>query len=160
MDRKTYLKQWYRRNQERVRKYRRNRDCGQGVCPICHNTFTKRKPLQKYCSYICGRKKNVGPNNPSWKGGKVRQKDGYILVYSPGHPHASKLGPNRGGYVFEHRIVMEKKLGRYLDPKLERVHHINAVKDDNRPDNLALVGRGAHYGKIKCTHCKNEFLIQ
>lgn len=33
--------------------------------------------------------------------------------------------------------MMERELGRYLDPD-ETVHHINGVKDDNRPGNLEL----------------------
>jgi hypothetical protein len=39
--------------------------------------------------------------------------------------------------VFEHILVVEELLGRYLWPD-ERIHHRNGVKDDNRPENLEL----------------------
>lgn len=73
-----------------------------------------------------------GESSPAWKGGRYKNGYGYIFIYSPNHPFK-----NRSGYVREHRLVMEKHLGRYLKPE-EVVHHINGVKDDNGIKNLKL----------------------
>ena len=63
---------------------------------------------------------------------KVKDKTGYILVQSPKHPFA-----DHKGYIREHRLVVEKKIGRYLK-KEEAVHHINGQKADNSLKNLML----------------------
>ncbi len=42
-----------------------------------------------------------------------------------------------GVLVIEHRWMMEQMLGRSL-MKDEQVHHLNGVRDDNRPENLEL----------------------
>jgi hypothetical protein len=73
-----------------------------------------------------------GKDNPNWKGGKYIQSSGYVLVYSPKHPNANKTL-----CVQEHRLVMEKYLGRYLTKK-EIVHHKNNIRTDNRLSNLKL----------------------
>ena len=74
----------------------------------------------------------VGTRSPGWRGGRTKASTGYILIQAPRHPAATSVG-----YVPEHRLVMEKVIGRYLYP-METVHHINGIRTDNRPENLEL----------------------
>jgi len=108
-------------------------------CEICNTGFTVNNGWQNRnttCSSICGNlkaaKSRSGSNHWQWKGGKIKTK-GYWKVLIPSHPYATK-----DGYVLEHRLVMEKHIGRYLLPH-EIVHHINEIKTDNRQENLELL---------------------
>lgn len=74
-----------------------------------------------------------GSKGAGWKGGRVKRKDGYVFIYKPDHPQTIK----ENKYVLEHRLVMEKHLGRYLTPE-EVVHHKNGNPSDNRIENLEL----------------------
>lgn len=76
--------------------------------------------------------------SPRWKGGKHICSNGYVEVYCPEHPKAKSRK-----YVYEHILVMEKQLGRYLAPD-EVVHHINEIKTDNRLENLRLMTNSEH----------------
>lgn len=83
--------------------------------------------------------RSLGPKNARWNGGIAKHAKGYILVKAPYHPSATKRG-----YVFEHRLVAEKILGRLLKPT-EDCHHLNKNKTDNRPENLMVFrSRAAH----------------
>jgi hypothetical protein len=71
-------------------------------------------------------------NNPWWHGGRVTDKDGYILIHRPDHPNV-----DRHGYVREHRLVMEQELGRYLT-RTEVVDHNDGNRANNDLSNLTL----------------------
>lgn len=89
-------------------------------------------------------KGNYGDKSVNWKGGRRYNGQGYVLIYCPEHPRATEK-PN-GKYIREHIIVAEKKIGRFLKYG-EVVHHINGIRDDNRPENLVVLKNSSLHTK-------------
>ena len=95
--------------------------------------FIKGKPIFKRCK-SCSKRGNL---SSQWKGGRVRDKQGYILVKLQPDDFFYSMA-NKHRQVFEHRLVMAKYVKRCLLP-WEVVHHKNGIKDDNRLENLELL---------------------
>lgn len=138
------------------------------VCKTCKKKFKKRLSefnqdkkkcnAGKFCSRECfyksdERKPNlgrIGLKSFSWKGGYLYER-GYKLVKCENHPHGVKKG-NGVKYIREHRLIMEKHLGRFLRPE-EVVHHKNENILDNRIENLVLFSSSSEH----CRYHKNKY---
>ncbi len=122
--------------------------CGEEFSmPQCHSD------RRVYCSYECHAEAERGIVKPSTaEGNLVKQSDGYYLERAKFHPFAV------AGYVFEHRLVVERWLNeadahhpflirvdgkRYLRRDIV-VHHINEIKDDNRLINVIPLTNEIH----------------
>lgn len=96
---------------------------------------------------------------------RVISGDGYYMITPPvGYAGKTYIG-NR--YAYEHRLLMEEKIGRLLDRK-EVVDHVNGNKLDNRVENLQILSpvlhgkKHAKYAipfKFICPQCGKEKII-
>jgi hypothetical protein len=102
-----------------------------------------------YCHCGCGQKTRIAKVNDKCngtikgkpkrylnhhynKGYRIIRADGRVLIFFPSHPRSDKKG-----YIFEHVLVAEQKLGRLLDPG-EVVHHKDGNRGNNSPENLEV----------------------
>ena len=67
-------------------------------------------------------------------GSRRKDANGYWLI---------KTREGGGRWDKEHILVAQEQAGRELMPG-EHVHHINCIRDDNRPENLVILTAGAH----------------
>jgi hypothetical protein len=94
----------------------------------------------------------TGDRHPLWKGGRHRRLNGYYSLWI------------NGKLRLEHRVIMERALGRKLLSN-EVVHHRDGDKANNSLENLELITRSIHTthhlydrhaGKVTdrpCDHC-------
>lgn len=123
-------------------KYHQETSCSNCGAEMLADANNYKNSINSFCSAEC-RSNYIKSNN---KGNKVFKKrpggDHHVLVKDWEHPRA-----DRHGYVYEHLLVAEKKIGRKI-LKGEIVHHVNCVKEDNRPENLFV-----------CKSSQEHFLI-
>lgn len=102
-----------------------------GICTAdgCREPARHKQLCPMHASRLRKRGDLGGPAREKGKKGEGRHltEKGYVMVPRP----------DGGRYILEHRLVMERVLGRSLLPD-ENVHHRNGIRDDNRSENLEL----------------------
>lgn len=114
------------RRHERLKRERLGKpEVGERQCLACGVPVVGRSD-KVFCSVLCRKRTthNQTPRGP--RKSRYMNSNGYVEIVTAA-----------GGKQLEHRMVMESILGRHL-LRHENVHHINGVRDDNRPENLEL----------------------
>lgn len=104
-----------------------------------------------------------GEDHHAWEGGRHTDENGYIYVWLRPDDQffemAQKGHGEAGGYVFEHRLVMARYIGRPLRDD-ETVHHIDNNRSHNHIDNLQLRhGRHGKGGVLRCADCGSHNVV-
>lgn len=101
----------------------------------------------------------TGENNPNWKGGRVVDPRGYVLIrVGVGHHLADVRG-----YAYEHRLIAEKKLGRRLKPGERARRHppktkgLRALGESNQTIKCAC-GCGAKFDRFDTSGRPRRFV--
>lgn len=121
-------------------KYRRW--CGVYKCECGKITVCDSAAVSFGSTQSCGCLSSPpGESNPNWRGGRVTDPRGYVLIRVGTDHHLADVR----GYAYEHRIVGEQKIGRRLLEN-EIVHHKDENRQNNHPDNLEVVlGNSEHF---------------
>ena len=154
-------------------------------CEYCQKQFWVRqcdinyRPTIKYCSSECYHKASRKTYlikcencNKEFEAAPKHKDNKYCSLecfYEHRRNRERKATIGRRGYRYiwftdgssmpEHRYIMEKHLGRKLNPN-EHVHHKDFSRDNNNIENLMVVTRGEHskiHRKYEMEHGKRLF---
>jgi hypothetical protein len=113
---------------------------GRAICLHCgEDKEVVTRPTAKFPGYCRKCIYRVLRHNAKLKNGKFIDKDGYVRVTAGHRDHPR----HTTGGVYEHILVMEKHLGRYLS-LAEEVHHRNGIRHENELSNLVLLTGTEH----------------
>ena len=104
-------------------------------CPDCGVAITRKSARCRDCDSQYRLGKKVGEESPSWKGGRTESK-GYVWL-------RVTMPDGKRKYRQEHILAWEAVNGP-VPPRWD-VHHLNGVKDDNRPENLQAMSKSDHH---------------
>jgi len=125
--------------------YKNNHKMIWAACEICGLerwlVIRNGEPESNRCSQ-CMWHGRLREKHPNWNGKHQIYFQGYVQIRLPSNDFFASM-TDRRGWVFEHRLVMAKHLGRCLH-LWEIVHHKNHIKDDNRIENLQLISDDRH----------------
>lgn len=113
------------------------------LCLYCKNKVKEYYYKKRFKGYLktCINHVNYGKKgklNHSWKGGR-QERQGYVYILDENKSYKKGLAR----YTAEHTLIAEKKYGRKVEID-ELVHHLNGIRDDNRPENLIIIKRKGH----------------
>lgn len=106
-------------------------------CHFCNLPISVKPSKLKarnFCSHKCWAKYRAEDRtlHSCWNGGRNITPDGYIRIHKEG-----------GGYILEHRLIVESALGRPLLSS-EVVHHVDGDKANNSLNNLFVTSQPEH----------------
>lgn len=104
----------------------------------CKQLLLDKDAKGRLVRFIYAHNFKKGPDSHNWKGGRLKDDKGYIRIWKPEHPRADSKG-----YVKEHIVIFEEAYN-CCALKWADIHHINGIKDDNKPENLEGMVHGKH----------------